>query len=46
MVTVLSGFVATCLGPSLIGLRTLLSVNQLTSLYPWIATARRRGCRP
>ena len=34
---VVIGFVGYCLGPSLIGLRTLLSVNMLTAYYPWIA---------
>jgi hypothetical protein len=37
LVAVLTGFVGVCLGPSLIGLRTLLSVNSLTNYYPWIA---------
>ncbi len=38
-VALLIGFVGVCLGPSLIGLRTLLSVNALTNYYPWIATS-------
>jgi hypothetical protein len=37
MVAVLTGFVVACLGPALIGLRTLLSVNELSGFYPWIA---------
>ena len=37
MVAVLTGFVAACLGPSLVGLRTLLAVNELTNFYPWNA---------
>lgn len=31
-------FVAVCLGPSLIGQRTLLSVNMLNRYFPWRAT--------
>jgi Bacterial membrane protein YfhO len=30
-------FLAYCLGPSLIGLNTLLGVNLLSNFYPWIA---------
>ena len=37
LVAVVIGFVGYCVGPSLIGLRTLLSVNMLTAYYPWIA---------
>jgi hypothetical protein len=49
LVAVVIGFVGYCLGPSLIGLRTLLSVNMLTAYYPWIAihgldTAGHEGC--
>jgi hypothetical protein len=31
-------FVLFCLGPSLIGLRALISVNMLTRFYPWAAS--------
>lgn len=34
---VLAGFLAYCVGPSLVGLRTLISVNLLSVFYPWIA---------
>ena len=37
LVAVLIGFVGYCLGPSLIGLRTLLSVDELTQFFPWMA---------
>jgi hypothetical protein len=37
VLAVFAGFLAYCLGPSLIGLRTLLSVNLLSNFYPWIA---------
>ncbi len=37
MAAILIGFVGYCLGPSLIGLRTLLSVDLLSNFYPWIA---------
>jgi hypothetical protein len=37
-VGILGAFVAVCLGPALVGARTLLSVNALTQQYPWIAT--------
>jgi hypothetical protein len=37
MVAVLAAFVGGCLGPSLVGLRTLLSVNILSGYYPWTA---------
>lgn len=39
LVALAIGFIGVCLGPSLIGLRTLLSVNALTNYYPWIATS-------
>lgn len=35
---VVVGFLAVTLGPSLIGLRTLISVNILTAYYPWRVT--------
>ncbi|MDT4939076.1 MAG: hypothetical protein QOG80_2747, partial [Pseudonocardiales bacterium] len=35
--TVLAGFAAVVLGPSLLGFRTLISVNTLTGYFPWRA---------
>jgi hypothetical protein len=37
VLAVIGGFLVYCLGPSLIGLKTLLSVNLLSNFYPWIA---------
>jgi hypothetical protein len=37
LATVLTGFTAFCLGPSLVGARTLISVDLLSNFYPWIA---------
>jgi hypothetical protein len=39
LVVVLGGVMAFCLGPSLVGLRTLISVNLLTPNYPFNAIA-------
>jgi hypothetical protein len=37
VVAVFVGFLAYCVGPSLVGLRTLISVNLLSNFYPWVA---------
>ncbi|MDA8045644.1 MAG: hypothetical protein M0Z30_10455, partial [Actinomycetota bacterium] len=37
MAAVFAGFLAYCLGPSLIGLKTLLGVDLITNFYPWLA---------
>jgi hypothetical protein len=42
IVAIITGFVGAVWGPSLIGLRTQLAVNQLTEYYPWVAIAGRQ----
>ncbi len=38
IVALLVGFVGYCLGPGLVGAKTLLPVNLLSNFYPWIAS--------
>ena len=38
MLLIIGGFVVVTLGPSLIGMRTLISVNLLTNYFPWRAS--------
>jgi hypothetical protein len=37
LAAVVAGFVAFCMGPALVGAKTLLSVNLLSNFYPWIS---------